>query len=159
LVVDGSRGYDRAKAILKEQFGADYLIVQEVIRDLTSRAERAMQSTEQVREFSYRLIGARDVLQEMDAMAEMDAQSTIRSLTDCLPKFAQDKWFKRQLKSKRERQSYLKFNDFVNFVDEMASDMTDPVCGQAARARAKQGGGSKVERRQEQSFMTNVWNF
>ena len=155
LVVGGSKGYDRAKAILKEQFGAEHLIIQEVIRDLSSRADRVMNSPEQVREFSYRLIGAREVLQEMDAMAEMDAQSTIRALAECLPKFAQNRWFEHQLKSKREKLSYLKFDDFVNFVDEVASDMTDPVCGQAARAGARQGARLKAERRHEQSLVTN----
>jgi hypothetical protein len=146
-------GYERAKEILHEQFGSNHLIVQEVVKGL--RFEKVHQTVEQMREFSFRLINARDILRKMNALGEVNAQSTILELANALPNFARNKWFKRQMDSKREKQRYLNFEDFVVFVEETASDMADPVCGMAARNSSKGGKQQKGDRKQESSFASS----
>lgn len=153
-IVGGDAGYKKAKEILHDQFGSDHLIVQEVIKGL--RVEKVHSSVEQMRDFSYQLLNARDILQEMGAIGEVDAQSTIQELVNTLPNFAKNKWFERQMQSKRTKKAYLKFNDFVLFVSEIANDMADPICGQAARADMRASAKSKSERsKSERSFASS----
>ena len=149
-IIGGLNGYERAKTILREQFGSDHLITQEVVRGL-KLGDKVYHSAEQVRTFSYKLINARDILQKTKAISELDTQSTIHDLVKSLPSFARNAWFKRQAESKRDKKCYLKFTNFVDFVDEIATEMNDPICGQNARFVTKRG---KPDRKQEHSFMS-----
>lgn len=125
-VLGGREGYDQAKKTLAELFGADQLIVQEIVKGL--RPEKQLRSSEQVRQFSHRLINARDILSKLNALDEVNSQVVIKSISESLPNFAQNDWRKLQLTSKREKGTYLKFVDLVTFVQKLATDMADPLC-------------------------------
>jgi len=117
---------------LKDLFGSQHLIVQEVISSLDRSG--IQKSAAQVRQLSFDLLNARDILTAVDAMHAVDYQFVIKSVIVCLPKFAQIRWNDQQLESKRQRGNYLRFTDLVNFVKDLADDMCDPLCRQAARS-------------------------
>ena len=134
LVLGGEAGYRRARAILAELFGADQIIVQEIVKGLTGM--KCVKTAEQMRSFSHKLISARDILTKLNALQEVDAQIVLKSIVATLPEFAQSKWRKKQLESKRSKSSYLKFDDFVEFAKRVSADMSDPLCSSAGATSA-----------------------
>jgi hypothetical protein len=125
LVVGGAAGYARAKQMLAELLGADQIVVQQIVKGLSST--KPCKNADQVRAFSHKLLNARDVLRELNAIGEVDSQIVIKTIVQILPAFAQAKWSKKQLASWRGSSNYLKFCDFVDFVCSMAEDMCDPL--------------------------------
>ena len=133
-VIGGVRGFDRAKAILKELFGSRQVIVQEVMNELDRKC-KPLKTASHVREYSFALGNAYDILSELDALCEVNSQIILRKFVSNLPRFAQNKWCDMQLESRRRSDRYLGFSEFVDFVRLVADGMSDPICGQAARAQ------------------------
>ena len=148
-VVGGKDGYDRARNTLADLFGADQLIVQEIVKGL--RPEKQLQSSEEVRQFSHRLINARDILTQLKALDEVNSQVVIKSISEALPVFAQNDWSRKQLGSKRDKAKYLKFKDLVDFVQNIAADMSDPLCSHLFSNKDSSGKGSNTK-----SFLADV---
>ena len=133
-VAGGEKGYQRALDRLQRLFGSRHIVTQAIITQLTVMTQA--ESAGQVRQLGYDLSNALDVLTDIDALGEVDAQVIISRIVGRLPSFAVHGWRKKQLSSKRKADAYLKFSDLVEFVECIADEMNDPLCGIAAQQSA-----------------------
>ena len=149
-ITGGKEGYERAQAILAEMFGSRQIIVQEVMNEL-NHYSKALKTAQQVRDYSFALSNAREILTALGALSELDSQTVIKGLVANLPIFAQHKWCDKQLKSRRKSDRYLCFTELVDFVISIADGMNDPVCGQAARTQ-RNAPKAKADNQRVQNF-------
>lgn len=133
-IAGGEKGYQRALDRLHHLFGSKHIVTQAIIAQLTVITQA--ESAEQVRRLSYDLTNALDVLTDIDALGEVDAQVIISRISSRLPSYAVHSWRRKQLKSKREADAYLRFVDLVDFVECIADEMNDPLCGVVAQHSA-----------------------
>ena len=134
-VKGGEEGYQRALLRLKELFGSKHCITQSIVTQLVSN--KPAKSAEQVRALSSQLTNALDVLNDLDALDEVNSQIIIRAISQRFPSFAIREWEKKQLFAKKSAGSYLKFPDLVEFANDLESDMNDPLYGDAAKQQHK----------------------
>ena len=105
---------------------------QEIIRSVTSR--KSAKTPEEVRALAFELSNSLTILTDLDSLNEVNAQVILRDIIQRLPGFAQTKWDRKQLKSKREQERYLQFTDLVDAVIELSDELNDPLCGQVAKS-------------------------
>ena len=152
-IIGGQAGYDFALRTLKELYGSKHRVTESIIKSL--RKAKPVRSPHDMRALSHELRNAFHVLENVDSLAEVNAQVIIFDIVTRLPNFAQNKWQKKTLKSKRMSDAYLKFKDLVEFVEEIADEMNDPLCGTQARSDRKKSVVSHdtVEMRREQNTL------
>ena len=130
-IAGGDEGYEKALSRLRELFGSKHTVTQATVNSLLHG--KALRTPEQIRKLSYQLTNAHVVLGKLDALDEVNAQVIVGGIVKRLPQFAVQKWERRQLKAKREKGEYLKFPSLVDFVNELADDLNDPLCGQSMK--------------------------
>lgn len=132
----GEDNYRLALERLEDAFGSDQLVTQCMIEKLTSK--KAISGPKEMRCFGYELSNALLVLGDLKTLHEIDAQIILKKIIARVPGWVQGRWDKRQLKSKRLTKSYLKFKDLAEFINEVADELNDPLCGKAMSSENKQ---------------------
>ena len=122
----GEDNYQLALDRLRDTFGSEQMVTQSTIDKLTSK--KAVSSPKEMRLFSYELSNALIVLSDLKTLHEIDAQIVLKRIIARVPDWVRSKWEKRQLKAKRSTKSYLRFKDLVEFVEEVADELNDPLC-------------------------------
>ena len=74
------------------------------------------------------------LVMNIDCLAEVNTGVIIFYVVSWLPNFVPNRWNKKELTSKRDNGYYLKFKDLIGFVVEISDEMSDPLCGDTARA-------------------------
>ena len=134
-VIGGQAGYDFALKTLKDQFGSKYVVTEGIIRSL--RKSKPVKTPSDMRAFSFEIKNALHVLENVDSLTEVDSQVMIADIVLRLPSFAQNRWHRKTIESKRDSNGYLKFNDLVDFVGVIADEMNDPVWSISARTERR----------------------
>ena len=137
-IVGGKIGYESALAKLRELYGDKFRITESIIKGL--RSSRKVHSPRDIQAFGFELVNARDILKDINMLHEVDTQVVIFDIVSRLPFFVQNRWSKEELKHKRAKGGYLKFVDFVGFVNDIAEEMLDPVCGSVVRQERRSRG-------------------
>ena len=88
-----------------------------------------MSKAADVQQFADEISGAFSALSKMSMTSEIDNQRTIKDILKRCPLFIRHKWQQRALNSKREKDKYPDFANFVEFMKKMASDCSDPEYG------------------------------
>ena len=122
LIKDGTDAYTKAKDILKKRFGSDHLIVQKVIQDLKSG--KPVLKAADMQQLADDLSMAASVLQDMNLMSEVGGQQSL----------VVNKWKQKALKHIRTTDCYPVFQDFVDFVSDIALDWANPVYGRTGKS-------------------------
>ena len=123
-LVGGKEGYQQARSNLKARFGDSHLISERITSRLLSG--KSVSKAADVQQFADEISGAFSALSKMSMTSEIDNQRTIKDILKRCPLFIRHKWQQRALNSKREKDKYPDFANFVEFMKKMASDCSDP---------------------------------
>ena len=118
------RGYTRARQLLKDRFGNEFVIAELWGQRLLNTGTRMP-----LREFADELCTWYESLDALDALDELQTQSNLSEIVKKLPAYLQKKWrdVVRRLKIHEHRRPDLQ--DVVEYVEEAAVVASDPVYG------------------------------
>ena len=129
-VDSGEEGYARAIKILHDRFGSPYVVCTSVIERLIRGP--SIRSPSEIRTFADELTNAEIVLKNKQMYTEIDTQNNIVKICLRLESSLRYEWRSQVMKHKQSTGVYLKFSDFVNFVQEHADVVNDPIYGNDA---------------------------
>ena len=126
-LMGGTKGYQQARAILKNRFGSNHLISQKIIADLKSG--KSLSKASDLQQLADDLTSALSVLEDIDMLNEIGGQQSLIDILQRCPRYIRNKWQDKALDHSRAKDSYPTFKDFVEFINKMAVDWGDPVYG------------------------------
>ena len=124
---DGEEGYTRAMKILRDRFGSPHLICNSVIERLKHGHD--IRTPAELRTFADDLANAEITLKNNNMYTEIDTQNNIIQICQRLESNIRYKWRSKVMKHKQSTNNYLKFLDFVCFVQQQADVVNDPLYG------------------------------
>ena len=127
---DGAEAYTRAMKILYERFGSPHIICNSIISGLKDGT--SVHTPSELRSFADELANAEITLKGKDMFSEVDTQNNIVHICRRLQPQLRYKWRDTVMKEKRATSVYLKFSDFVQFVQDQADVVNDPIYGEDA---------------------------
>ena len=118
------RGYVRARQLLKDRFGDEFVIAELWGQRLMNTSNRMS-----LREFADELRAGYESLSALDALNELQTQSNLSEIVKKLPGYLQNRWrdVVRRLKVQEYRRPDMR--DVVEYVEEAAAVASDPVYG------------------------------
>ena len=126
----GEDGYNKAMKILRERFGSPYIVCTSVIERLIGGPD--VRSPSEMRTFSDELSNAEVTLKKNNMYTEIDTQNNIIQICLRLEPSLRYEWRSIVMKNKQSTGVYLKFSDFVIFVQELSDVVNDPLYGNDA---------------------------
>ena len=127
----GSQGYISALSTLDKLYGSSHRITQDIIKSLCS--PKPAKPCKDLRQLASELRGAYQILNSVNSLAEIDSQVILFDIISRLSNHIQNRWYKAEMKSKRDSGTYLKFKDLVDFVESVSDELSDPIIGESAR--------------------------
>ena len=126
------RGYARARQLLKERFGDEF-----VIAELWGQRLLEIGTRMPLREFADELRACFESLDALNALGELQTQGNLAEIIKKLPAFLQNRWrdVVRRIKVHEQRRPDLQ--DVVEFVEEAAAVASDPVYGNQSQKTEK----------------------
>ena len=128
--LDGEDGYSRAMKILEQRFGSPHIVCNTLLSRLRNGAD--IRTPAELRSFADELSNAEATLKGNDMFSEMDTQNNIVCICRRLLPQLRFKWRDLVMKKKKTTSAYLRFSDFVYFVQEQADIVNDPIYGMDA---------------------------
>ena len=126
-LIGGDAGYAQARAILKNRYGNSHLVSNMIISDLKN-GKRITKANE-LQQLADEMSTALTALGQLGKCAVLNTQlSIIDILQRCQP-YVRNNWRKKALECKRRNAVYPAFDEFVAFVQNVASEACDPVYG------------------------------
>lgn len=126
-LIGGKAGYEQAREILKNRFGNDHLVSRQIIAEL--RSGKSVQSGQELQQLADELSMASTALKGINMLSEVDTQQSILDITQRCPNWVRAKWRNRALDCKRDNDRYPTFDEFVKYIQRLASDSCDPLYG------------------------------
>jgi hypothetical protein len=145
-VMPPEQGFVRAKELLKERFGSEFIILQTWIQRITSNVVIKANDKLHLQQLADDLGCCKQTLAAMNACNEINNQATLLKIIERLPVFLQTRWKRevRLIRAKYDRSPNI--DDVVAFVKDAAAEINDPVYGNLgnnAVARQDQKEGRK----------------
>ena len=138
-IMEPHAGYAKAKQLLKDRFGNDFVIAEAWIRKVTNIRVIKPDEKERLQEFADDLNCCRETLSAMGFLGELNGQSTLLKVVEQLPNYLQLR-FKREVRVVREKRNRNpNIDDILEFVREAAAEANDPVYGKLAQRDGKFG--------------------
>ena len=131
-MMPSSQGYTRARALLKERFGNEFLVCTTFIERATHGG--AIMGNTGLRSYSDELRNGYEMLNAMNCLGEMNIQSNLMKIVSRLPNYVQNCWRHEVSRIKREQMRLPSFYDVVRLVEEAADEANDPVFGTSLKA-------------------------
>ena len=118
------RGYVRARQLLKDRYGDEFMVAELWGQRLLSTSNRMP-----LRVFADELRAGYESLNALDALDELQTQGNLSEIIKKLPGYLQNKWrdVVRRLKVHEHRRPDLQ--DVVEYIEEAAAVASDPVYG------------------------------
>ena len=148
VLLNPEDGYERAKQLLKENFGKPYDIARTYISALISGKPIANNDPKLLAEFSRELIKTEDTLNALGYTADINATSNLQLIVKRLPSFLQTRWTDRALDIEdfgREPS----FHDLAEFVKKRAR-AANSTYGQLQHSESQQRRSDSSRLRQNQ---------
>lgn len=125
-------GYTKARRLLKERFGDNFVIAELWIDRLTEGGSRA-----DLREYADDLRTCYESLRALGAFEELKSQASLAAIVKKLPTYLQNRWRDVVYELKRGEGRRPDLWDVVLFVQRAADIAADPVYGQPGTRNAK----------------------
>ena len=126
-LIGGDEGYIQARDILKNRYGNSHIVSQMVISDLKN-GKRITKANE-LQQLADELSTALTALGQLGKCAELNTQQSIIDILQRCQPYVRNNWRKKALDCKRRNDVYTAFDEFVAFVQNVASEACDPVYG------------------------------
>jgi hypothetical protein len=130
--MEPNEGYIRAKRLLKERFGNEYLITESWVRKVTVGNSFKAADCERLFEYSDELNNCVVTLKAMGKLNEVNSQTNLLKITERLPVYLQNRWRKEARDIRVRRQAAPSIEDLAAFITRAAEEANDPVFGQIA---------------------------
>ena len=127
ILIGGSPGYQKARKLLHDRFGNPHLVSQRIMKDL--KCGKSVRKPHELEYLADQLSVALTTLTKLDMLGEINTQESIIQILERCPDNVRSQWIKKALRDKRQNGKYPKFADFVEFVGEKSSEISDPVYG------------------------------
>ena len=135
ILIGGDEGYKQALKILKQRFGNAHLVTDRIVQNL--RYGNSVRTEAEILQLSDDVSNAILVLKQLNMLSEVSSQAMIVDVVYRLPQFIQNKWCKNATKIKRQTEVYPTFENFSEFLNDIAHDSSDPVYGVNFRRRQR----------------------
>jgi len=124
-------GYPRARALLKQRFGNDFLIAETWMKKVTSGKPIGPQDKERLQDLADDLQSCIETLTAMKHESELRNQTTLFKIAEQLPIYLQAR-VKRELCKRRDEGYIPDINLLSRLIREAANEANDPVYGKLA---------------------------
>ena len=104
-LMGGIKGYQQARAILKNRFGSNHLISQKIIADLKSG--KSLSKASDLQQLADDLTSALSVLEDIDMLNEIGGQQSLIDILQRCPRYIRNKWQDKALDHSQGLLSYL----------------------------------------------------
>ena len=128
-VMSPSKGYARARVLLKERFRDDYKISEMWVRKVTEGPVIKYGEGRRLQEMADDLRSCKETLGAMSKLEEIDTSRSMVKIAERLPQPLQSRWRRLVIKSFEKTNRYPSIAELVCFVSEAAREVTDPVIG------------------------------
>ncbi|MCP3679339.1 MAG: DUF1759 domain-containing protein, partial [Gammaproteobacteria bacterium] len=166
-IMGGTAGYQKARQLLKEEFGNPLVIAERMTAVL--RDGKSIRNVNELMSLSHDLINCDVALTKIGDMPELNSQHFLASVVNRLQPYLKNKW-KRYATDTRERHGrYPHFGELCTFVRSEAKNASDPIYGEnglltfgarpkhsGSQPRTLGGAPSGVLLQQGKSFATEV---
>jgi len=130
-VMEPAAGYTKARELLRQRFGNDYLIAEAWVRKISEGGTLKPNDRIGLQEFVDDLTSCIATLSTMNQSSELHNQSTLRQVAERLPYYLQAR-VKRELTKLRESGKIPDMEFLAKLIREEASEANDPVFGNLA---------------------------
>lgn len=127
--MEPERGYNKAKALLKEQFGKEYRIATAYMERALSRSSIKNEDAKALQDYSLFLRGCCNVVEEFQYLHELSMLSNMLTLIRKQPYKYRDKWQTLTCELQEGHSRKANSIDITNFIERQVKILTDPVFG------------------------------
>ena len=131
-LIGGVAGYTQARDMLKNRYGNSHFLLQMIISELNN-GKRIMKANE-LQQLADELSTALTALGQLGKCAGLNTQQSIIDILQRCQPHVRNNWMKKALDCKRRNDVYPAFDEFVAFVQNVASESCDPVYGAVLRS-------------------------
>ena len=130
-VMEPSEGYKKAKQLLKERFGNDYLITETWIKRIGSFEVISPRDKAKLQELADELRVCAETLRAMNKLEEINNQTNMLKIVEKLPLYLQNSWRKEARDARVQRNEIPGILHLTAFIERAAEIANDPVYGMA----------------------------
>lgn len=123
------RGYDTAKAMLKQQFGEDYFVSAAYMEKVLGWPMIRYEDITALQDYSLFLRGCCNAMADLQYMQELDMPTNMRAVILKLPFKLREKWRTTACDIMERQKRRAKFSDVVNFIEYQVKIISDPIFG------------------------------
>ena len=123
------RGYTKAKALLKEQFGNEQKVASAYLDKALSWPPIKAEEVKVLQDYSLFLRGCCNAMEDVQYLSDMDMPSNMLSIIKKLPYKLRDRWRNHACELQERHNRRVKFTDIANFIERQVKILTDPVFG------------------------------
>ena len=159
-VMDPEVGYARAKQLLRQRFGNDYVICETWIKRVTDFGVLRSNDKEGLRDFSDLLNTCKETLTAMGCVSEINNQTNLLRIVEKLPIHLQNSWRKQARDIRVDQGLTPTIENLTMFVQRAAETANDPVYGiPSSSARREDVSGVKRITKGSESGASGHLNF
>lgn len=148
-----SRGYQKAKQLLKKHFGKEYRISCAYIEKALSWPSVKSEDPKALQAFSLFLRSCCNGMEDLQFMEEPDTVANMRSIAHKL----RERWRTKAFELQEQRCHKVKMLDLVRFIENQANIVSDPIFGDIQDSSPSKGKPKVlVKPESKSSFATNV---
>ena len=130
-VMEPSEGYKKAKQLLKERFGNDYLITETWVKKIGSFEAIGPRDKGKLQEFADELRVCAETLRAMNKLEEINNQTNMLKIVEKLPSYLQNSWRKEARDARVQKNEIPGILHLTAFIERAAEIANDPVYGMA----------------------------
>ncbi|KAK4329183.1 hypothetical protein Pmani_000412 [Petrolisthes manimaculis] len=130
-------GYHKARQLLKERFGNDYQISEAWIKKIVDRPVLRSNDKEGFQNLADDMRNCRETLQAIGKLSEIDTRTIMVKILEQLPLFVQSRWRTTAIRTLDEYGQYPNIAMFVEFLEQVAKEVNDPVFGFTVQERPR----------------------
>ena len=125
-------GYQRARQLLDSRFGDAFVISEAWVRKIVDGPAIKPNNTESLQTFTDDVRDCVETLTSMKLLNEVDTRSRLVKLVGRLPTYLISRWRKKAMTDRRDTGAYPSITTFLEFLEEVCEEASDPVFGFAA---------------------------
>ena len=127
-----SAGYAQARQRLRERFGDSFVISEAWVKKIVDGPPVKPNNIDSLQSFADDVRDCVDTLTSMKLLNEVDSRTRLVRLVKRLPDYLISRWRKKVMTQRRDFDTYPSISMFLEFLEEVTLEASDPVFGIAA---------------------------
>ena len=142
-IMEPQEGYTTARQLLKDRFGSAFVIAQAWIDHVIAQGAIKPNDGPGLQGFADLLRTCLHTLKAMDALTEINTQSSLLQIVSKLPSYLLGRWRSQVVKVRRKHERLPRFEDLVLFVEMAAEEATVPIFGNVGASKPAERSNSE----------------